>query len=86
MLWLNLNIAKLEMMNFKRFHGYHSLDLLSEPEIKKNLILIGAENGMGKTSIHEANYKELIVFQNLTNLLFRYIKQLKTFPSLKCLD
>jgi DNA sulfur modification protein DndD len=57
MLWRNLNIAKLEMMNFKRFNGHHSLDLLTEPEKDKNLILIGAENGMGKTSIHEAiNY------------------------------
>ncbi len=57
MLWRNLNIAKLEMMNFKRFYGHHSLDLLTDPEHDKNLILIGAENGMGKTSIHEAiNY------------------------------
>jgi DNA sulfur modification protein DndD len=45
------------MMNFKRFYGHHSLDLLTEPDNGKNLILIGAENGMGKTSIHEAiNY------------------------------
>jgi len=57
MLWRNLNISKLEMMNFKRFYGHHSLDLLTDPEADKNLILIGAENGMGKTSIHEAiNY------------------------------
>lgn len=57
MLWRNLNIAKLEMMNFKRFYGYHSLDLLTDPDNDKNLILVGAENGMGKTSIHEAiNY------------------------------
>ncbi len=57
MLWRNLNISKLEMMNFKRFYGHHSLDLLTDPDNDKNLILIGAENGMGKTSIHEAiNY------------------------------
>jgi DNA sulfur modification protein DndD len=45
------------MRNFKRFYGYHEIDLLSQPEAGKPLILIGGDNGRGKTSIHEAiNY------------------------------
>ncbi len=68
MLWRNLNIAKLEMMNFKRFYGYHSLDLLTEPDKEKNLILIGADNGMGKTSIHEAISYALYEYPDLPKI------------------
>ena len=55
MAWKEITLLQLEMFNFKRFYGFHKLDLLSEPE--KPLILIGGNNGSGKTSIHEAiNY------------------------------
>lgn len=55
--WKHISLARLEMTNFKRFYGHHTLDLLSEPEIGKPLVLIGGDNGRGKTSIHEAiNY------------------------------
>lgn len=55
--WRSITISRLEMVNFKRFYGTHSIDLLSQPDINKPLVLIGGDNGRGKTSIHEAiNY------------------------------
>ncbi|MBE3109162.1 MAG: AAA family ATPase [Acidobacteria bacterium] len=45
------------MRNFKRFYGKHLLDLAPDASGEKPLILIGGDNGSGKTSIHEAiNY------------------------------
>jgi DNA sulfur modification protein DndD len=55
--WKHISIARLEMTNFKRFYGRHQIELLSQPELGKPLVLIGGDNGRGKTSIHEAiNY------------------------------
>jgi DNA sulfur modification protein DndD len=55
--WKRVSILRLEMRNFKRFYGNHALDLCPDPCGEKPLILIGADNGRGKTSIHEAiNY------------------------------
>lgn len=54
--WTHLSIARLELTNFKRFYGSHSLELLSQPDFDKSLILIGGENGRGKTTLHEAIY------------------------------
>lgn len=57
--WTHLSIARLELTNFKRFYGNHSLDLLSQPDLGKPLILIGGDNGRGKTTLHEAIYYTL---------------------------
>ena len=55
--WKRCTIKCLEMRNFKRFYGKHILDLTPDPSGKKPLILVGGDNGRGKTSIHEAiNY------------------------------
>ncbi len=55
--WKHISIARLRMTNFKRFYGIHEIDLLTQPNIDKTLVLIGGDNGRGKTSIHEAiNY------------------------------
>jgi len=55
--WTHISIARLSITNFKRFYGTHEIDLLTEPELGKTLVLIGGDNGRGKTSIHEAvNY------------------------------
>ncbi len=55
--WKHINIARLTMTNFKRFYGTHEIDLLTQPDLDKPLVLIGGDNGRGKTSIHEAiNY------------------------------
>src|SRR3990172_8544627 len=55
--WKNIKLARVEFSNFKRFYGQHSLDLLPDACGGKPLILIGGDNGRGKTSIHEAiNY------------------------------
>lgn len=52
-----LSLEKLEITNFKRFYGFHVLDLRTDPDHGKNIVLIGGENGAGKTTIHEAiNY------------------------------
>lgn len=52
-----VSIIRLEMRNFKRFYGNHAIDLSPDPNGAKPLILIGGDNGRGKTSIHEAvNY------------------------------
>lgn len=53
----HISIARLEITNFKRFYGYHAIELLPQPDVGKPLILIGGDNGRGKTSMHEAiNY------------------------------
>jgi DNA sulfur modification protein DndD len=55
--WKHISIARLKMTNFKRFYGTHEIDLISQPDLGKPLVLIGGDNGRGKTSIHEAiNY------------------------------
>jgi len=55
--WKHISISRLRMNNFKRFYGTHEIDLLTQPELDKTLVLIGGDNGRGKTSIHEAiNY------------------------------
>lgn len=55
--WKRVSILRLEMRNFKRFYGNHAVDLCPDPSAEKPLILIGGDNGSGKTSIHEAiNY------------------------------
>lgn len=55
--WKHCSINKLVMTNFKRFYGRHELELTTRPDLGKPLILIGGDNGRGKTSIHEAiNY------------------------------
>ena len=55
--WKHVTIARLSMTNFKRFYGTHDIDLLTEPDLGRTLVLIGGDNGRGKTSIHEAvNY------------------------------
>lgn len=55
--WRRISLARLEMTNFKRFYGHHTLELLSEPENHRPLVMIGGDNGRGKTTIHEAiNY------------------------------
>ena len=55
--WKHISIARLRMTNFKRFYGTHEVDLLTQSDLGKTLVLIGGDNGRGKTSIHEAiNY------------------------------
>jgi|LSQX01.1.fsa_nt_gb DNA sulfur modification protein DndD len=50
-------IRSLEFANFKRFYGKHSIDLMPDTAGTQPLILVGGDNGRGKTSIHEAiNY------------------------------
>lgn len=49
-----LTINRLELANFKRFYGVVQLDLSTDPEAGRSIVLIGAENGRGKTSIQEA--------------------------------
>lgn len=57
MAWKNIKLARVELSNFKRFYGRHVIDLLPDPSGRKPIILIGGDNGRGKTSIHEAiNY------------------------------
>jgi len=55
--WKHISIVRLSMTNFKRFYGNHHIDLSTDPSIGRTLVLIGGDNGRGKTSIHEAiNY------------------------------
>jgi DNA sulfur modification protein DndD len=55
--WRHISLTRLEVTNFKRFYGSHTLELASRPDLGQPLILIGGDNGRGKTSIHEAiNY------------------------------
>ncbi len=55
--WKHITLCRLEVNNFKRFFGWHSLDLTSEPDLEKPIVLVGGNNGSGKSSLHEAiNY------------------------------
>lgn len=50
-----ITISSIEACNFKSFYGRCSIDL--RPREGRPLVLIGGENGRGKTSLHEAiNY------------------------------
>jgi len=52
-----VSLLKLELCNFNRFYGVNAIDLRSRPEEGKPIVLIGALNGRGKTTIFEAvNY------------------------------
>lgn len=54
--WRHITIDRIEVRNFKRFYGTHGIDVRPISDAKP-LILIGGDNGRGKTSIHEAvNY------------------------------
>lgn len=44
-----VSILSIEMRNFKRFYGKHVIDLCPDPSGDKPLILIGGDNGSGKT-------------------------------------
>ncbi len=49
-----ITLEAIRLNNFKRFYGQHVMDLRSRPEDGKPIILIGGDNGRGKTSLHEA--------------------------------
>jgi len=64
----HISIARLELTNFKKFYGAHPIDLLSRPDLGKPIVLIGGDNGRGKTSIHEAIYYALYEDDDLPNI------------------
>jgi DNA sulfur modification protein DndD len=86
--WKHISIARLEIANFKRFYGHHVLDLLSQPDANKPLILIGGENGSGKTSIHEAIYYALYVDNDLPGIQTRpnYLRAVSDRLNRRALD
>jgi len=86
--WKHISIAKLTMTNFKRFYGKHEIDLLTKPELDKNLILIGGDNGRGKTSIHEAINYVLYEDGDLPNIHTRpnYLKAVSDRLNRRALD
>lgn len=47
-------IQSLTICNFKNYCGEHTLDLSTDPDSGRNIILIGGMNGAGKTTIFEA--------------------------------
>jgi len=47
-------IKSITLYNYKNFKNKYTLDLRSSPSDNKNIVLIGGENGTGKTSIFEA--------------------------------
>lgn len=67
MSWKSISIAKIEMTNFKRFYGTHTVDL-PRPNHKRPIVLIGGENMRGKTSIHEAINYALYVDDDLPGI------------------
>lgn len=49
-----ITLECIKLHNFKRFYGSHEVDLRTRPEDGKPIVLIGGDNGRGKTSLHEA--------------------------------
>lgn len=49
-----MKILELKICNFKNYQGLHKINLTPDNECKRNIILIGGENGAGKTTIFEA--------------------------------
>lgn len=67
----HISFLQLEMRNFKRFRGTHLLDLSTDAATGRNLVLIGGDNGRGKTSIHEAINYALYVDDDLPGISTR---------------
>ena len=76
------------MNNFKRFYGHHQIDLLTSPKSGRNIVLIGGDNGRGKTSIHEAINYVLYEDGDLPGLQTRpsYLKAVSDRLNRKALD
>jgi DNA sulfur modification protein DndD len=76
------------MRNFKRFYGNHTLDLSPDPDGQKPLILIGGDNGRGKTSIHEAINYALYEDDDLPGIATRpnYLRAISDRLNRKALD
>ncbi len=88
MAWQGITIERLEMVNFKRFYGPHIIQLSSQPELGKPLVLIGGENGRGKTSIHEAINYALYEDEDLPGVTTRpnYLKAVSDRLNRRALD
>lgn len=67
-LWQEVRFNALEVCNFKAFYGTHRLNLRTFPEEGKNLVLIGAQNNVGKTTLMEAIYYTLYDIGELPNI------------------
>lgn len=87
MAWKIVTIGQLEMRNFKRYYGTHTLDLRPESE-EKPLILIGGDNMRGKTSIHEAINYALYEDDDLPGIVTRptYLKAVSDRLNRRALD
>ena len=83
-----VTLSRLEMWNFKRFYGAHSLDLRPDPSTGKPIVLIGGDNGRGKTSIHEAIYYALYEDDELPGINTRpnYIRAVSDRLNRRALD
>lgn len=87
MAWKTVTISRLEMRNFKRFYGSHQLDLSPDSD-SKPLILVGGDNGRGKTSIHEAINYALYEDDDLPGIVTRpnYLKAVSDRLNRRALD
>jgi len=81
-------LRTLELCNFKRFYGQHSIDLMPVEGETKPLILIGGDNGRGKTSIHEAINYALYVDDELPGIQTRpsYLRAVSDRLNRRALD
>lgn len=88
MTWKRVTIDRLEMTNFKRFFGSHAIELAPIHESGKPLILVGGNNGTGKTSIHEAINYALYESDDLPGVTTRpsYIKAVSDRLNRRALD
>ncbi len=88
MSWKHISIARLEMCNFKRFYGMHTIDLSTDSSGTKPIILIGGDNGRGKTSMHEALNYALYEDDDLPGIATRptYLKAVSDRLNRRALD
>lgn len=82
------HIRSLHLSNFKRFFGEHTIDLMPDPAGYKPLILIGGDNGRGKTSVHEAINYALYVDDQLPGVQTRpsYLRAVSDRLNRRALD
>lgn len=88
MSWRHVTIGRLDICNFKRFRGQHTIELGPDSAGGRPIVLIGGDNGRGKTSLHEAINYALYEDDDLPGIATRptYLKAVSDRLNRRALD